>query len=144
MVAPSHFIRTAESTRGPDSTRAQTWLAGTSAPDLIRLLASAGCRVVGSSGQSPADAPATVIVIVEKDELPNAGQLRKLFGLTDREAHAALLLAERLTNKEVAQALGVSQKTAWRHTEGVFRKLQVSSRLDVRARLLRSRRRQAA
>ncbi len=57
-------------------------------------------------------------------------------GLTAREAEVARLLARRLSNAEVAAALGVSPHTARHHTERVMQKLGVSKRADVAAALL--------
>jgi DNA-binding CsgD family transcriptional regulator len=57
------------------------------------------------------------------------------FGLTQREAEVAQALARRLTNAEVARALGISPHTAERHTERVLAKLGVRSRHDVAQRL---------
>jgi DNA-binding CsgD family transcriptional regulator len=54
--------------------------------------------------------------------------------LTARERQVAALLAERLTNAEVARALGVSVHTVRRHVEQVLRKLGARSRFEVRAR----------
>lgn len=57
--------------------------------------------------------------------------LRKLFGLTSREGQVAQLLLERLTNKEIAASLGVTQHTAWRHTEKVIAKSGCGSRRNL-------------
>ena len=57
------------------------------------------------------------------------------FGLTPREAEVAALLARRLTNREIAEALGISRHTVRHHAERVFTKLGVHSRRDVAGRL---------
>jgi len=57
-------------------------------------------------------------------------------GLTRREAEVARLLAERLSNAEVAAALGVSAHTARHHTERVMQKLGVRSRRAIVSALL--------
>ena len=51
--------------------------------------------------------------------------------LTAREAEIARLVAKRRTNPEVASELFLSVKTIETHMRNIFRKLEVSSRLDV-------------
>jgi len=60
--------------------------------------------------------------------LPRPDELRDRFGLTPRETEVALLLARRLSNKEIAEALYISPNTARHHTEHIFDKLHVSDR----------------
>lgn len=60
------------------------------------------------------------------------------FGLTPRETAVARLIANGLSNKEVAAALEISVHTARRHTERVYAKLGVSNRARL-AHLLSSR-----
>ena len=64
-----------------------------------------------------------------------AESLSRQFGLTPQQARVAQLLAQRLTNREIAQSLAISEHTARRHTECVLEKLGVGSRLLVRSRL---------
>jgi two-component system, NarL family, response regulator NreC len=51
--------------------------------------------------------------------------------LTDREKQVLKLVAEGRANKEVAQALGISVKTAMSHREHVMEKLQLHNRTDL-------------
>ena len=51
--------------------------------------------------------------------------------LTAREAEIARLVAKRRTNPEVASELFLSVKTIETHMRNIFRKLEVTSRLDV-------------
>jgi DNA-binding CsgD family transcriptional regulator len=62
-------------------------------------------------------------------------RIRTCYGLTNREIQVARLLAERQSNKEIANVLDVTVYTAGRHTERVLRKLGVASRRDVRGML---------
>ena len=62
-------------------------------------------------------------------------ELKSWYGLTGREIQVARLLAERQSNKEIAELLHVTVYTAGRHTERVLRKLGVASRRDVRGKL---------
>jgi len=54
-----------------------------------------------------------------------------LDALTQREREVAKLVQERLTNREIASAMFLSQKTIETHMRNIFRKLGVSSRVEV-------------
>jgi predicted ATPase/DNA-binding NarL/FixJ family response regulator len=56
-----------------------------------------------------------------------------LEGLTKREGQVAVLIAEGLTNKEIAQLLVISQRTAEGHVDHILSKLGFSSRAQVAA-----------
>lgn len=81
-----------------------------------------------------------LVVAVERQEprFPSFRQLDDHFQLTRREAEVALLLAERKSDKEIAQTLGITIHTARRHTEMVFLKLGINRRTDVAATLARA------
>ena len=51
--------------------------------------------------------------------------------LTDREKQVLKLVAEGSSNKEVAQVLGISVKTAMSHRERVMQKLSIHNRTDL-------------
>jgi DNA-binding CsgD family transcriptional regulator len=87
------------------------------------------------------DGRAVVVVFIEASErkLPTVEQLGSEFGLTPREAQVALLLADRRSNKEIANVLEVTSHTASRHTEKILCKLGIGSRKYVRETLSRSR-----
>jgi non-specific serine/threonine protein kinase len=55
------------------------------------------------------------------------------FRLTQREREVLTLLAQRLTNKEIAEALFVSARTIQTHTISIFTKLGVDNRRDAAA-----------
>ena len=52
-------------------------------------------------------------------------------GLTRREREVALLVAEGMSNREIAQRLVISQRTAESHIEHVLRKLGYASRAEI-------------
>jgi DNA-binding NarL/FixJ family response regulator len=54
-----------------------------------------------------------------------------LEGLTATERRVASLAADGLTNRGIAQALFVTQKTVEAHLRSVYRKLDISSRQDL-------------
>ncbi|MBW3591882.1 MAG: LuxR C-terminal-related transcriptional regulator [Actinobacteria bacterium] len=55
----------------------------------------------------------------------------KAAGVTDREAQVLQLLAERLTNAEIAERLVVSVRTVESHVSSLLAKLGVSTRLGL-------------
>ena len=58
-------------------------------------------------------------------------------GLTEREVEVARLVAEGRTNRQIAEALVISERTVAKHLDHVFAKLGVSSRTAVAAFALR-------
>lgn len=54
-------------------------------------------------------------------------------GLTPRQREIAMLIADGLTNKEIAQRLLISVSTVETHIENMFRRLGVSSRAQIAA-----------
>ena len=69
--------------------------------------------------------------------------VRGLDSLTAREREVAELVTDRKTNQEIATDLFLSLKTIETHMRNIFRKLEVSSRVEV-ARLLESERRRGS
>jgi LuxR family maltose regulon positive regulatory protein len=51
--------------------------------------------------------------------------------LTDRELAVLALLAQRLSAKEIAQELTITERTANRHTANIFQKLAVNNRREA-------------
>ena len=51
--------------------------------------------------------------------------------LTERELQVARLVVDRRTNAEIADALFLSPKTVETHIRNIFRKLDVSKRVEV-------------
>ncbi len=68
--------------------------------------------------------------------LPDPGTLKTRYALTPRQVEVALLLAKGLTDKQIAENLGVSFNTARRHTEHTLKKLGLSTRAHVALTLL--------
>jgi DNA-binding CsgD family transcriptional regulator len=52
-------------------------------------------------------------------------------GLTHREHQVAVLVAEGMTNRQIARQLGIAEWTAVNHVRNVMRKLECSSRVNV-------------
>ena len=87
-----------------------------------------GCLYGGHVGAPLAIVSVEAVAV----EVPPAAVLRERFGLTPRQADVARLLARRLSNAEIADALSVSPHTARHHVEAVLRKLGLHSRAAVR------------
>ena len=86
--------------------------------------------------QELGDENVLLLVTRTRLHLPEPGCLMARYALTARQAQVALLLAEGLTDKQVAARLGVSGNTARRHAEGLLRKLGVRTRAAVALKLL--------
>ncbi len=69
-----------------------------------------------------------------QDYLKQAGagdQLQVYDTLTPREQEVLILIAEGLSNPEIAERLVISVKTVDRHRENIMRKLNLHSRIDL-------------
>jgi DNA-binding CsgD family transcriptional regulator len=64
--------------------------------------------------------------------------------LTERELEVARLVVERMTNPEIAARLYLSHKTVQSHLRNIFRKLDVSSRVELARAVERAERAAAA
>jgi len=69
--------------------------------------------------------------------LPSAPTLCKVLRISDREAEVALLLANGLDLRAVAERLGISLHTVRDHVKSVFSKTGARSQVDLVRRILR-------
>lgn len=51
--------------------------------------------------------------------------------MTAQEKRVLGFIAQALTNKEIAVALGISPSTVKRHLENIFRKIELKNRVDA-------------
>ena len=77
-----------------------------------------------SAGRLDPDAVTAVIEAAGQ----RAPRLERPAGLSEREAEVVAMLARGQQTKQVAQALGISVKTADRHVQNAYRKIGVSTR----------------
>lgn len=82
--------------------------------------------------------PLCVLSATHSPSVPDAATIRRTWGLTQREADVASLLARGCRNREIANALSISEHTARRHTERVLRKMGADTRAQVAAMVGRS------
>lgn len=60
----------------------------------------------------------------------------QLDGLSARQRQVAELVAQRLTNAQIAQQLGIKPRTVATHLEHIFAKLEIGSRAELMLRVL--------
>ena len=77
---------------------------------------------------------------VHRRTRPGADRRRGLAALTERELQVAALVVDRKTNPEIAAELFLSLKTVETHLRNIFRKLGVSSRVELARAVERARR----
>src|SRR6266542_1703935 len=117
-------------------------LAGEPAPDdpwhrlVVAQLDEAGTADAGATGDALSGYLAEAEALRGRVGLPARGVAAQADGaaaLTPREREVAMLLAEGLTNAELARQLYISPKTAAVHVSNILAKLGLSSRTQVAA-----------
>ena len=88
--------------------------------------AAEGVRAEAQAGRL--DREAVEAVLADAGQPADAGKRTYPAGLTDREVEVVRLLARGLTNKEIANALDISVKTAGHHVQHIFEKSGVTTR----------------
>ncbi len=89
--------------------------------------------VQGRADSTPERTAAATTAAAPRDPAELEQMLSQRFELTPRQASVARLVADGLSNEEIAQVLGISRFTARNHVEQVLEKLDVSSRARVAA-----------
>ncbi|MET1019140.1 MAG: LuxR C-terminal-related transcriptional regulator [Microterricola sp.] len=107
-----------------------------------RVLAASACRALGDEELAAMEFEAAQIVFMELGALSELAALDALSGaehgaaaspLTVREIEVVRLVADGMTNRAIATALFLSEKTVARHLSNVFAKLGISSRAAATA-----------
>jgi DNA-binding CsgD family transcriptional regulator/tetratricopeptide (TPR) repeat protein len=106
----------------------------------VRLLLAEAYDLLGDSEAAVRELDAAEVVFAHLGAGPDANAVVALRGdpplpdgLTRREAEVLALVAAGKTNREVATALTISQKTVARHLSNIFTKIEVSSRTEAAA-----------
>lgn len=102
-------------------------LKGTTTPELLRII---GAVVDGESYVTPGLA-ARAIMRMRKTATPLKPKAMSVSGLTSREGEILNAAAEGLTNKEVANRLGLSEKTVKHYMTSILDKLGVRNRVEA-------------
>lgn len=103
-------------------------LKGTSGPELIRVAQSVCC---GESYVTPTLAAKLLFQIKQKQTEQKAQQRDGHSELTSREEQVLDYVAQGLTNKEIARALDLSEKTVKHYMTIIMQKLQVRNRVEA-------------
>ena len=102
-----------------------------------RMLVGLACRALGDEDSATLELEAARALFVELGALPDLDRVDALLpgpptpaahGLTARELEVLRLVAAGQTNREIAAALVISERTVARHLQNIFAKLPVSSR----------------
>ena len=103
---------------------------------LLRPSLAAEQATTPSADPSP---PVSQVLGNDNDHQPHAaetpradiGAVAERYGLTPRECEILPLLAQRLTDREIAERLSISHRTAMNHVANILGKLGLSSRREV-------------
>jgi DNA-binding NarL/FixJ family response regulator len=99
------------------------------------LLAAIRAVVVGQSLISP---PMAAKLLAEFNTLARAAEARKAGPqLTEREVEVLALLARSLSNRAIAEELGIAENTVKNHVRSILEKLGMKSRVEVVVHALR-------
>lgn len=103
----------------------------------VRVSIALCCRALGDDAGAALDLEAARSAFQRLGAKPDAARVQKLMdasagtrpgGLTAREIEVLALLATGKTNREISEALVISENTVARHVQNIFAKLDVSSR----------------
>ena len=112
-------------------------------PSALEVTLANGTAAVVTVERSSDDAPsATLLTLSVQSSTVAKGGRRPTFGLgsvTDTERSVMELVAQGLTNRQVAEKLFMSRYTVDFHLRGIFRKLAVTSRVELTRLFLESR-----
>ena len=108
----------------------------------VRVQIGLACRALGDRDAADLELSAARAAFADLGAAPDLARLDALLGepghrrhggLSDREVEVLRLVADGLTNRAIAQQLGISERTVDRHVSNIFTKLDVSSRAAATA-----------
>ena len=97
----------------------------------VEVAATIRAVVAGQAVCPPSLSMALFRFIAEPDALGSAVSWGAEFGLSRREQHMVELLRQRLTNKEIAAQLNLSEQTVKNHVHNILRKLGATNRASI-------------
>ena len=80
---------------------------------------------------SPVRGANYIVVVRPVGRLPDETELRRRFSLTRKQARVALLLLDRLSDREIAETLGIAHETARVHVKIVRLKMNARNRREI-------------
>jgi DNA-binding CsgD family transcriptional regulator len=98
-----------------------------------RLVSLAGRSHLPYAGDAAAVVGAIVAFLDPSARRPRPGPSTRPAALTARQLQVAALVAEGLTNRQIAERLGIQERSAEGHLERIRQRLGVSSRAQVAA-----------
>jgi DNA-binding NarL/FixJ family response regulator len=113
----------------------------------LRVAIAQGCAELGDGESAGMELAAAEKLFSELGAEPDLARVRALRtgkaggeagALTEREREVLRMMADGGSNREIAEALGLSPKTVNRHAENIFDKLGVSLRAAAVARALKA------
>jgi ATP/maltotriose-dependent transcriptional regulator MalT len=108
----------------------------------VRVLVGLACRALGDDDSAAMELDAArqsfqqlgaAPDVTRVGQLSRPGAPKDMGGLTAREVEVLGLVARGMTNRAIAGALGISEKTVARHVSNIFTKLGLSSRAAATA-----------
>lgn len=107
----------------------------------LRVWIARACRAQGNADLADLELEAARTVFEQLGAAPDLARVHALLGqtaeaegpLTGREVQVLRLVASGMTNREMADRLGISEKTVARHLSNIFTKLDLSSRAAATA-----------
>lgn len=106
--------------------------------DMVRLIMTSKGHVLlraltleGGSKLSPHKRRVLVLLEQVVERSHGSAELKERFGLTDREYAVARILVKGYTNKEIGNALNISEPTVKAHLNHIMQKLKCSTRTGV-------------
>jgi len=108
----------------------------------VRVLIALACRALGDRDTAQVELDAARRVFQQLGAAPDVARVEALSraaavgapgGLTGREVEVLRLVAAGKTNREIAEALALSDHTVRRHLQNIFNKIGVSSRAAATA-----------
>jgi len=97
----------------------------------LEVAATIRAVVAGQAVCPPSLSMALFRSIAQPDSMPSTVSWGAGLGLSRREQHMVELLRERLTNKEIAARLNLSEQTVKNHVHNILRKLGVPNRASI-------------